>query len=111
MPRVRGLDAADGGKAARKTALGLPAASALVIGSIIGTGVFALPSALAPYGPISLVAFVAVTVGALALAVTFGSLSKRVPASGGPYVYARAAFGASHTVKAVLVATLATPEN
>lgn len=73
-------------------ALGLPAASALVIGSIIGTGVFALPSALAPYGPISLVAFVAVTVGALALAVTFGALSKRVPASGGPYAHAREAF-------------------
>ncbi|WP_443071966.1 hypothetical protein [Streptomyces sp. NBC_01477] len=54
---------------------------------------FALPSALAPYGPISLVAFVLVTVGALALAFTFGSLSKRVPGSGGPYVYARDAFG------------------
>ncbi|MFE9021418.1 APC family permease [Streptomyces sp. NPDC007808] len=64
-----------------------------MIGSVIGTGVFALPSALAPYGPISLVAFVAVTLGALALAVTFGALSKRVPASGGPYVYAREAFG------------------
>ncbi|MET8454289.1 amino acid permease [Streptomyces sp. NPDC005209] len=74
-------------------ALGLPAASALVIGSVVGTGVFALPSALAPFGPISLVAFVAVTLGALALALTFGALSKRVPASGGPYVYARAAFG------------------
>ncbi|MFI7413481.1 APC family permease [Streptomyces sp. NPDC049627] len=64
-----------------------------MIGSIIGTGVFALPSALAPYGPISLVAIVAVTLGALALALTFGSLSRRVPASGGPYVYAREAFG------------------
>ncbi|MGW6316545.1 APC family permease [Streptomyces sp. NPDC055099] len=64
-----------------------------MVGSIIGTGVFALPAALAPYGPISLVAFVAVTLGALALAVTFGALSKRVPASGGPYVYAREAFG------------------
>ncbi|WP_310719000.1 APC family permease [Streptomyces lydicus] len=74
-------------------ALGLPAASALVIGSIIGTGVFALPSALAPYGPVSLVAFVVVSLGALALALTFGALSKRVPASGGPYVYAREAFG------------------
>ncbi|PKV83149.1 APC family permease [Streptomyces sp. TLI_146] len=82
-----------GERAAPEAALGLPAASALVIGSIIGTGVFALPSALAAYGPISLVAFVAVTLGALALAATFGSLSKRVPASGGPYVYAREAFG------------------
>ncbi|MFI6116688.1 amino acid permease [Kitasatospora sp. NPDC051164] len=72
---------------------GLPAATALVVGSIIGTGVFALPSALAPYGPIALVAFVLVTIGALALAMVFGRLSERVPGSGGPYVYAREAFG------------------
>ncbi|MEV0414916.1 amino acid permease [Streptomyces sp. NPDC050448] len=89
MPRTSG----DGKRTAPTATLGLPAASALVIGSIIGTGVFALPSALAPYGPISLVAFVAVTLGALALSLTFGALSKRVPASGGPYVYAREAFG------------------
>ncbi|WP_336629417.1 MULTISPECIES: amino acid permease [unclassified Microbacterium] len=73
--------------------LGLPAASALVIGSVIGTGVFGLPSALAAYGPISLVAFVLVTVGAIALAIVFGRLTARVPGSGGPYVYAREAFG------------------
>jgi len=73
---------------------GLPTATALVIGSIIGTGVFALPSALAPYGPgSSLVAFGLVTIGALALAIVFGWLNKRVPGSGGPYLYARDAFG------------------
>ena len=72
---------------------GLPTASALVVGSVIGTGVFALPSALAVYGPISLVAFGLVTVGALALALTFRSLTGRMPGSGGPYVYAREAFG------------------
>ncbi|MFH8384687.1 amino acid permease [Kitasatospora sp. NPDC018058] len=72
---------------------GLPAATALVVGSIIGTGVFALPSALAPYGPVALVAFALVTVGALALAATFGRLAERTPGSGGPYVYAREAFG------------------
>ncbi|MFI6624970.1 amino acid permease [Streptomyces sp. NPDC050528] len=76
-----------------KAALGLSGATALVVGTIIGTGVFALPSALAPYGPIALVAFGIVTLGGLALAVTFGALSKRVPGSGGPYVYAREAFG------------------
>ncbi len=72
---------------------GLPTASALVVGSVIGTGVFALPSALASYGPISLVAFGLVTVGALALALTFRALTGRLPFSGGPYVYARDAFG------------------
>jgi APA family basic amino acid/polyamine antiporter len=77
----------------RRTTFGLPAATALVVGSVIGTGVFALPSALAPYGPVALVAFVVVTVGAVALALTFGSLSRRMPGSGGPYVYARDAFG------------------
>lgn len=75
------------------TLLGLPAASAIVVGSVIGTGVFALPSALASFGPISLVAFALVTVGALALALVFGKLTTRVPGSGGPYLYARAAFG------------------
>src|SRR3954451_8670079 len=72
---------------------GLPSASALVVGSVIGTGVFALPSALASYGPISLIAFVLVTIGAIALALTFRSLNARLPGSGGPYVYARDAFG------------------
>jgi len=73
--------------------LGLPAASALVVGSVIGTGVFGLPTALAAFGPISLVAFVLVTIGALALAIVFGQLTRRVPGSGGPYLYARDAFG------------------
>ncbi|WP_328321485.1 amino acid permease [Kribbella sp. NBC_00382] len=72
---------------------GLASASALVVGSVIGTGVFALPGALAAYGPISLVAFVLVTVGAIALALTFRSLNTRLPGSGGPYIYARDAFG------------------
>lgn len=72
---------------------GLPTATALVVGSVIGTGVFALPSALAPYGPSSLLAFALVTVGALALASVFGWLNRRVPGSGGPYLYARDAFG------------------
>jgi APA family basic amino acid/polyamine antiporter len=72
---------------------GVGSASALVVGSVIGTGVFALPAALAAYGTISLVAFVLVTIGALALALTFRSLNARLPGSGGPYVYARDAFG------------------
>ncbi len=72
---------------------GLPTATALVVGSVIGTGVFALPSALAGFGPISLVAFALVTVGAVALAVTFSALNRRIPGSGGPYLYAREAFG------------------
>ena len=76
-----------------KSLIGLPTATAIVAGSIIGTGIFALPSALAPYGMTSIVAFVLVTIGAIALALVFGWLNKRVPGSGGPYLYARDAFG------------------
>ncbi|WP_029432199.1 amino acid permease [Blastococcus sp. URHD0036] len=73
--------------------LGPGAATALIVGSIIGVGIFNLPASLAGYGPISLIAMALTTVGALALAVMFASLSRRLPADGGPYAYARAAFG------------------
>jgi basic amino acid/polyamine antiporter, APA family len=72
---------------------GLPAAMALIVGSIIGVGVFNLPTSLAFYGPITLVSMALTTVGALALALLFAALSRRLPADGGPYAYARVAFG------------------
>lgn len=73
--------------------LGLPQSTALVMGSIIGVGIFSLPYAIASYGPISLVAMGLATVGAVALAFMFAVLARRMPAEGGPYAYARAAFG------------------
>src|SRR3954470_16942998 len=72
---------------------GLTSATALIVGTIIGVGIFNLPTSLATYGPISLVSMALTTVGALALAVLFAALSRRLPADGGPYAYARAAFG------------------
>src|SRR5690348_14188055 len=79
--------------AARSSQFGLITAIALIMGSIIGVGVFNLPTSLAPYGPITLVSMGLTTVGALALAVLFSALSRRLPADGGPYAYARVAFG------------------
>jgi basic amino acid/polyamine antiporter, APA family len=73
--------------------LGLLGATALVVGSIVGVGIFNLPSSLAPYGPITLVSMGLTTIGALALAWLFASLARRMPAAGGPYAYARVAFG------------------
>src|SRR5215471_3620752 len=72
---------------------GLTAAIALIVGSIIGVGIFNLPSSLAVYGPITLISMALTTVGALALAMLFAALSRRLPADGGPYAYARVAFG------------------
>ncbi|MFJ3976964.1 amino acid permease [Streptomyces sp. NPDC090021] len=72
---------------------GLPVATCLVMGNIIGGGIFLLPASVAPFGTISLVAFAILTLGAIALALVFGRLAHRHPRTGGPYVYARAAFG------------------
>src|SRR5690242_14764440 len=72
---------------------GLTAAIALIVGSIIGVGIFNLPSSLAAYGPITLISMALTTVGALAFALLFAALSRRLPADGGPYAYARVAFG------------------
>src|SRR4051812_25876386 len=52
-----------------------------------------LPTSLAAFGPISLVSMALTTIGALALAALFAALSRRMPAEGGPYQYARIAFG------------------
>jgi basic amino acid/polyamine antiporter, APA family len=71
---------------------GLTAAMALLVGSIIGVGIFNLSTSLAFYGPITLISMALTTVGALAVALLFAALSRRLPADGGPYAYARAAF-------------------
>jgi APA family basic amino acid/polyamine antiporter len=73
--------------------LSLMGATALVVGSIVGVGIFNLPTSLAGYGPITLVSLGLTTIGALALARLFASLSRRMPSPGGPYAYARVAFG------------------
>ncbi|WP_445528396.1 amino acid permease [Streptomyces cyslabdanicus] len=79
------------GRHARR--FGLPVATALVMGNIIGGGIFLLPASVAPYGTVSLVAFGVLTLGAIALALVFGRLAERHPRTGGPYVFAREAFG------------------
>jgi APA family basic amino acid/polyamine antiporter len=66
---------------------------ALVVGNIIGSGVYLLPASLAPYGLNSILGWIITCGGAIALAVVFARLAKIFPQAGGPYVYARVAFG------------------
>lgn len=73
--------------------LGFWSATALVVGSMIGSGTFLLPAALAPYGAASTLGWGITLCGALLLAVTFAQLARRWPQTGGPYVFARNAFG------------------
>lgn len=78
----------------RARSLGLPSATALVIGSIIGTGVFTMPAVMAGAGTSSIITLSVVALGALLLGVLFGQLTKRVPSTdGGLYAYTRHEFG------------------
>jgi basic amino acid/polyamine antiporter, APA family len=80
-------------RARSESRLGLPATVALVVGGIVGTGIFAIPGAVAPYGWLSLPAFAIVSIGSFLLAICFADLARRTRVSGGPYVYAREGFG------------------
>jgi len=79
-----------------KTGLGLAALTAIVVGSMIGSGIFALPSQMAGVaapGPL-LIGWVITGVGMLMLAFVFQTLASRKPdVDGGVYGYARAGFG------------------
>jgi APA family basic amino acid/polyamine antiporter len=73
--------------------IGFWTAVALVIGNMIGSGVFLLPASLAPYGGLGLIGWLVSTVGSVLLALVFARLSRFHPAAGGPYAYTRQAFG------------------
>lgn len=79
--------------AAATKGLGLTACIALVVGNMVGSGIFLLPASLAPFGPIALGGWVLTSAGALVLAVLFGRLSQIVTKTGGPYAYSQEAFG------------------
>ena len=74
--------------------IGLFAATALVIGNMIGAGIFVLPATLASYGSISILGWIFSAIGALILAKIFSHFSTIiVNKSGGPYQYSKAGFG------------------
>jgi basic amino acid/polyamine antiporter, APA family len=73
--------------------MGFWMALALVMGSMIGSGVFLLPASLAPLGWNSVIGWLITVAGALCVAAVFAQLSRALPKAGGPYAYTRAAFG------------------
>lgn len=74
--------------------LGMWMSTSLVIGNMIGAGVFLMPSALAAYGGISILGWIFSSIGALLLAKVFGHLSTLIPnKNGGPYIYSRIGLG------------------
>jgi APA family basic amino acid/polyamine antiporter len=73
--------------------MGLWMALALVMGSMIGSGVFLLPASLAPLGWNSVFGWGVTISGTLCMAGVFAALARSFPAAGGPYAYTRIAFG------------------
>lgn len=73
--------------------LGLWMCTALVLGNMIGSGVFLLPASLAPFGGMSIVGWLISAGGAVCLALVFAHLAMRLPKIGGPYAFAREGFG------------------
>jgi APA family basic amino acid/polyamine antiporter len=68
--------------------------TAIGVNQVIGGAVFALPAALAAAsGRWSALLIIAVGIATLMIALTFAEVSSRFEATGGPYLYARAAFG------------------
>src|SRR4051794_26794187 len=73
-----------------KRTIGLWMATALVVGNMIGSGVFMLPATLAgAAGPISLLGWIFTGAGAMLLALVFANLGRALPRTGGPYAHAR----------------------
>src|SRR5438105_2731811 len=68
-------------------------AVALVMGNMIGSGIFLLPSSLAAYGGIGLMGWLVSAVGSILLALAFARMSRMHPAAGGPYAFTRLGFG------------------
>ena len=84
---IQPVAAAGGGR------LGFWAVTSLVVGNVIGSSIFLLPSVLAPFGGLAIVSWILTSLGALFLALVFARLAAQVPRAGGPYVYTRVTFG------------------
>ncbi len=86
----------DGSRVGLLRALGPATAIALVVGGVIGSGVFAKPGTIAQQGlgfPWIISAWVLGGILCLLGALCFAELGAMLPRAGGPYVYLREAYG------------------
>ena len=72
---------------------GLIITTSLVVGTMIGSGIFLLPVSLAEYGAFGFAGWLLSALGAMVLAFTFANLSRWHTGLGGPYYYSREGIG------------------
>lgn len=73
--------------------VGVLAATLMVAGNVMGSGVFMLPANLAATGGIAIFGWIVTIIGALALSLVYAKFASFDDSQGGPYAYARRAFG------------------
>ena len=78
---------------AQSKARGFWMLTSLVLGNMIGAGIFLLPSSLGQYGSIGILGWIFTSMGAICLALVFAKLGLMEPKAGGPYAYCKEAFG------------------
>lgn len=66
---------------------------ALVVGTIIGSGIFLLPAQLAPFGWNAVLGWLVTIGGALCIAFVFARLAAAIPEAAGPHAFVGQAFG------------------
>src|SRR6476469_1225873 len=75
----------------RSRMLGKWMSLAMVVGSMVGSGIYLLPTTLAPYGPNLVIAFLLTGFGTMCLAFAMARMVARIP--GGPFAYIDRSFG------------------
>lgn len=88
----RGPRAADVAMSSQRK-IGYWTCTALVVGNVIGMGIFLLPSSLAPFGLNTVIGWVITLAGCLTLAGVFACLARVLPDADGPYGYIRDTLG------------------
>jgi APA family basic amino acid/polyamine antiporter len=65
----------------------------IAVGCAIGSGIFMIPTMLAPYGLLGFGGWLVAGAGSILVALTMARLVKRIPKTGGPYVYVNEGLG------------------
>jgi APA family basic amino acid/polyamine antiporter len=73
--------------------IGFWTVTSLVCSNLVGSAVFMLPTTLAPFGGLTVVAWLVTAIGAMFLAGIFAGLGAHSSVTGGPHVYVEQAFG------------------
>ena len=78
-----------------KRELGLASATAIVVGNMMGSGIFTAPQSLAQVSNplVTILAWIITGIGSVFIALSFANLGTKYPSTGGPIVYVNKAFG------------------